>query len=309
LEDDTRAKALSPRELDHLLDTVFAVAGADAMKHIRRLLDQLRHGGLPCLLTVPSAHDLESTKHALAHRATQTLPTSELASFYLAYQGVTRLKSKNLLDVVSRRKALAELSCCYDRLKSHLHPHLKHYKQRVGEQKLALFRLLYPAYAAVPRPADHNGQCGLDWHDFTDDLRYGGRWDRIRHEFGGDGIFVLMPPALVSDRFVNRLPNDRFDTWLALLREFNDPDRDLVRGASAMLEYALSGNALPDARLALETIAEDDIAACDNASALLDGWGSPLPDPTDFIASTPDDAFQEFGEFFSSQLADEELTF
>jgi hypothetical protein len=307
LEDDTRAKALKRGELDDLLDAAFAVAGPDAMKHIRRLLDQLRHGGLTRLLTLPSADHLESTKLALADRADHSLPTPEIASFYLAYQGVSRLKSKNLLDVISRRKALAELSCSYERLKSRLDPHLKHYKQRVGEQKLALFRLIYPAYAAVGRPADDTGQCRLDWHEFTDDLRYGGRWERIRHEFGGDGIFALMPPSLVSDRFVERLPNDRFDVWLSLVREFNDPNRDLVRSASVLVDYALSGSSLPDTRLTLETIAEEEIGRHDNASALLDGWSSALPDRSDFIASTPDDAFGDFEEFFSSQLAEGEL--
>ena len=61
----------------------------------------------------------------------------------------------------------------------------------MGEQKLGLFRLVYPTYATVDRPADEAGQCRLDWHEFTDDLRYGARWERIRHEFGGDGIFAL----------------------------------------------------------------------------------------------------------------------
>ena len=175
LEGDGRAKALNDGELDDLLDTVFAVAGSEAMKHLRRLLDRLRRGGLNCLLTLPSADDLESTRLALVERAHHGLATSDVASFYLAYQGVNRLKSKNLLNVISRRKALAELLCGYDRSKSHLNPHLKHHKQRVGEQKLALFRLVHPVYATVDRPADAPGQCRLDWHEFTDDLRYSGR--------------------------------------------------------------------------------------------------------------------------------------
>jgi hypothetical protein len=85
LEDDSRAKALKDGELDDLLDTVFAVAGGEAMKHIRRLLDQLRRGGLTCLLTLPSADDLESTRLALVERAHYSLLTPEVASFYLAY--------------------------------------------------------------------------------------------------------------------------------------------------------------------------------------------------------------------------------
>jgi hypothetical protein len=80
-----------------------------------------------------------------------------------------------------------------------------------------------------------------------------------------------MPPSVVSDRFVERLPNDRFDTWLSLAREFNDPDRDLVRRASVLVDYALSGNSLPDTRLTLEIITEEEISRYDNASVLLDG--------------------------------------
>lgn len=307
LEGDSRARALSDGELDDLLETVFAVAGSEAMKQIRRLLDRLRQRGLTCLPTLPSAADLQSTTLALADRANHGLLTPEIASFYLAYQGVSRLKSKALLDVISRRKALAELSCCYEQLKSHLDPNLKHHKQRVGEQKLGLFHLIYPAYATVDRPADDAGQCRLDWHEFTDDLRYGSRWERIRHEFGGDGIFVLMPPSLISDRFVERLPNDRFDTWLSLVREFNDPNRDLVCRASVLVDCALSGNSLPATRLTLETIAEEEIGGYDNASTLLDGWSSAVPGDH-IVASTPDDAFGEFEEFFSSQLEEEELT-
>ena len=101
----------------------------------------------------------------------------------------------------------------------------------------------------------------------------------------------------------------RFDTWLSLAREFNDPDHDLVRRASVLVDYALSGNSLPDTRLTLEIIAEEEIGRYDNASVLLDGWSSALPDGTNIIASTPDDAFGEFEEFFSSQLAEEDLTF
>jgi hypothetical protein len=149
----------------------------------------------------------------------------------------------------------------------------------------------------------------LDWHEFRDDLRYDSRWERIRHEFGNDGIFALMPPSLISDRFVERLLNDRFDTWLSLVREFNDLNCDLVRKASVLVDYALSGNILPDARLTLETIAEQEIGGYDSASTLFDGWSSTLPDGDDIVPSTPDDAFGEFEEFFSSQLAEEELAF
>ena len=108
-----------------------------------------------------------------------------------------------------------------------------------------------------------------------------------------------MPPSVVSDRFVERLPNDRFDTWLSLVREFNDPDRDLVYRASVLVDYALSGNALPDTKLTLEIIAEEEIGRYDNASVLLDGWSSALPDGDNIVASTPDDVFGEFEEFFS----------
>jgi hypothetical protein len=85
LADDSRARALNDGELDDLFDTVFAVAGGEAMKQIRRLLDRLRQGGLTCLLTLPSTADLQSIRLALAERANHGLLTPEIASFYLAY--------------------------------------------------------------------------------------------------------------------------------------------------------------------------------------------------------------------------------
>jgi hypothetical protein len=117
-----------------------------------------------------------------------------------------------------------------------------------------------------------------------------------------------MPPSLISDRFVERFPNNRFDTWLWLVREFNDPNRDLVCRASVLVDCALSGNSLPTTRLTLETIAEE-ISGYDNASTLLGGWSSTLPDGNDIVAGTPNDAFGEFGELFSSQRAEGELAF
>lgn len=171
----------------------------------------------------------------------------------------------------------------------------------VGEQKLSLFRPVYPNYAAVARPADEAGQCRLDWHESTDDLRYGGRWERIRHEFSGDGIFALMPPALVSDKFVERLPNDRFDTWLSLLREFSDSNDDLVRRASVLVEYALSGNFLPDARLALETITKEEIGGCNDPSTLFTAGAATCPTATTLSSARPA-IHSERSEIFESPV-------
>jgi len=195
LKGDPRLQGLNEQERNDLLEKVFAIGGVEAMRQIRRLVYQLRRGGLTSFLTLPSANDVESTKMILASRTSSELPSTPLASFYLAYLGVIRLKSKTMIDTVARRKALAELSSLYEQVKPALDSSARGYKQRVGQQKLRLFRTVYPAYSAVRRPADHPGPCRSDWYEFTGDLRHGSRWERIRNAFGGDGILALMPPS------------------------------------------------------------------------------------------------------------------
>jgi hypothetical protein len=199
LKDDKRTRGLKDAEVDDLLDKIFAVGSIDAIKQLRRVVEQLRPGRLTSLLTRPSATNIESTKQILAKRDNDQMPSFEIAAFYFTYLSVTRVKSKTLLDMIAHRRALAELSTCYKRLKFQLRPNAKGYKQRVGEQKLWLFQFLYPSHAAVHRPADNPGQCRLDWHEFTNDLRYGNRWERIRNTLGGDGAFALMPPSIISN--------------------------------------------------------------------------------------------------------------
>ena len=193
------------------------------------------------------------------------------------------MKSKNLLDMIAHRKALAELSTRYERLKSQLRPDAEGYRKRVGKHKVWLFHLLYPDHAAVHRPADDSGQCRSDWHEFTDDLRYGNRWERIRDTFGGEGVLALMPPSIISNRFLERLPNDRFDTWLSLVQEFNAPGCELVRKASILMDHALSGSSLPNAKLRLEMIEEVEIGTCSDFSALLDGWDRDLSNGNELV--------------------------
>jgi hypothetical protein len=66
---------------------------------MRRLVEQLRPGGLTTLLTLPSVTDIECTRLTLAGRDENQVPSTEVADFYLAYFGVTRMKSENLLDI------------------------------------------------------------------------------------------------------------------------------------------------------------------------------------------------------------------
>ena len=277
LKGDKRTRGLKDFEISDLVEKVFAFGSTDAFKQIHRLVKQLRQGRLTSLLTRPSSADIESTRQTLARRDEDHIPSSEVAAFYLAYLGVTRMKSKNLLDMIAHRKALAKLSTCYECLKSQLRPNAKGFKQRVGEQKLWLFHLLYASHVGVHRPAEHHtaddsGQCRLDWHEFTDDLRYGSRWQRIRDTFGGEGVFALMPPSIISNRFVERLQNDHFDSWLSLVQEFMAPDCELVRKASILMDHVLSGNSLPKAKLRLEMVEEVEIGTCNDFSTLLDGW-------------------------------------
>ena len=74
LKDNARARALKDGELDDLLDVIFAIAGDEAMKHLKKLLDQLRRGGLNSLLTLPSADDLESVRLARGAGSPQPRP-------------------------------------------------------------------------------------------------------------------------------------------------------------------------------------------------------------------------------------------
>ena len=231
------------------------------------------------LLTRPSATDIESTRQSLTKRDNDQIPSFEVAAFYLAYLGVSRMKSKTLLDMIAHRKALAELSTRYEQLKSQLRPNAKGFKQRVGEQKLWLFHLLYPSHAAVHRPGDDSGQCSLDWHEFTDDLR----WERISDTFGGEGVFALIPPSIICNRFVERLPNERFDSWLSLVQEFHAPDCELVHRASILVDHALLGSSLPNAKLQVEMIEEVEIGTCNDFSTLLDGRDRDLSNGNELV--------------------------
>ena len=287
LKGDKRTRGLKDSEIDDLVEKIFAFGSIDAIKQIRRLVEQLRRGRLTSLLTQPSSADIESTRQTLAERDEDQMPSFEVAAFYLAYLDVTRMKSKNFLDMIAQRKALAELSTRYEHLKSRLRPDTDGYRKRVGKHKVWLFHLLYPNHAGVHRPAEHrtaddSGQCRLDWHEFTDDLRYGSRWQRIRDTFGGEGVFALIPPSIISNRFVERLQNDRFDSWLSLVQEFNAPNCELVRKASIMVDYALSGNSLPNAKLRLEMVEEVEIGICNDFSTLLDGWDRDFSNGNEF---------------------------
>jgi hypothetical protein len=112
-----------------------------------------------------------------------------------------------------------------------------------------------------------------DWKRLGDWLGEGSRWLDIRDRFGGAGAFLALPSQCVSDRYVQKMPMERFGSWLRLLdvawRALDDHARLTLNELTRM---SLAGQPLPEGFLALEMLEEGTDTALTSLSGMFTGW-------------------------------------
>lgn len=101
----------------------------------------------------------------------------------------------------------------------------------------------------------------------------GRRWLDIRDRFGGAGAFLALPPQCVSDRYVQKMPIERFGCWLRLLDVAWQALGDHARlTLNELVRMSLAGQPLPGGSLALEMLEDGTGTALTSLSGMFMGW-------------------------------------
>jgi hypothetical protein len=193
-----------------------------------------------------------------------------LASFFTIYRRLDVLESQGTLFTIAKRANLAAMA----QYRESLVPKGVG-RNRAGDTNLKLFRAIFPDHSAVERPEDKatNPAASQDWFRLRNRLNEGRAWLEVRDLFGGNGAFLALPPQCVPGSYVSRITAKNFGPLLGLL---DVAWRALDNGArwtmDALVRYALTGQPLPIAELALERPEAGTIAAPAGLSPMLAGW-------------------------------------
>lgn len=147
-------------------------------------------------------------------------------------------------------------------------------RNQAKNAKLRLFRAIHPEHATIERPDKAKNDVVLsDWKRLSDRLAEGSRWIDIRDGFGGAGAILALPPQCVSDRYVQKMPIDRFGSWLRLLdvawRALDDHARLTL---NELVRMSLAGQPLREGSLQLEMLEDGTDTALASLSGMFTGW-------------------------------------
>jgi hypothetical protein len=128
----------------------------------------------------------------------------------------------------------------------------------------------------IEKPDEATNSVALDdWQRLRDRLREGRRWLDIRELFGGVGAFLALPSQCVSDRYVQKMQAEKFDSWLLLLDvAWRALDAHARLTLNELVRMSLAGQPLPEAFLALEMLEAGTGTALNSLSGMLTGWPS-----------------------------------
>jgi hypothetical protein len=270
--EDLIFRSLSPKDQRKMVCTAVSLGSEKGIKELQRFVYNARRDVKQKGKSWESEFDLSvSQSDGVMRSANGTFISSDsgLSHFSALYQQIETLDKVAIKLFVTRRVKLAAMAQYRRALVQNVAG-----RNQAKDAKLHLFRAIHPEYDAIERPDKAKKSVVLsDWKRLGDRLGEGRRWLDIRERFGGAGAFLALPPQCVSDRYVQKMPKERFGSWLGMLdvawRALDDHARLALNELARM---SLAGKPLPEGLLALEMLEEGTDIALTSLSGMFTGW-------------------------------------
>jgi hypothetical protein len=116
-----------------------------------------------------------------------------------------------------------------------------------------LFKLLYK------RHRTHHGATKQSaprlWEQFVQSLEHGKRWNQLQESLGG-GIFAVLPQRGIPNSWIERLPKEKYSTWIEMVKTCNPEGVKLGDAAKPYFISCMMGNPAPLWKLGLEMVVD-----------------------------------------------------
>jgi hypothetical protein len=265
-------RSLSPEDQKKMVCTAVSLGSEKGIMELQRFVYNARRDIKQKGKSLESEFDISvSRSDGVMRNANGTFISSDsgLPHFSALYQQIETLEKVAIKLFVTRRVKLAAMAQYRKALVQNVAG-----RNQAKDAKLHLFRAIHPEHATIERPDKAKKSVVLsDWKRLGDRLGEGRRWLDIRDLFGGAGAFLALPPQCVSDRYVQKMPMERFGSWLRLLgvawRALDDHARLTLNELARM---SLAGQPLPEGFLALEMLEEGTDIALTSLSGMFTGW-------------------------------------
>jgi hypothetical protein len=137
----------------------------------------------------------------------------------------------------------------------------------LSQQKVYLFRIIYPEFREVDNP-DGTAACKKIWNKFQYQLRAATRWYTLQAELGY-GILGLIPNRVVSNTWVQRtLKANEFPLWILVIRAWNPGCLEASQVLASTLRRALGNQGPSRGMKALEGIPTASLRTFGNTATL-----------------------------------------
>jgi hypothetical protein len=266
-------RSLGPKDQKKLVYTAVSLGSDKGIKEVQRFVYNARRDGKQKDKSLASEFDLSVPRSdGVVRNADGTFISSDsgLGHFYVLYQQVETLDKVAIKLHVTRRVKLAAMAQYRKALVQNVAGRIQ-----AKDAKLRLFHAIHPEHDTIEKPDKSKESVVLsDWKRLDDRLREGRRWLDIRERFGGAGAFLALPPQCVSDRYVQKMPIERFGSWLRLLDVAWQALGDHARlTLNELVRMSLAGQPLPGDSLALEMPDDGTGTALTSLSSMFTGWG------------------------------------
>jgi hypothetical protein len=222
--------SLSGADQKKMVCTAVSLAGEKGIKELQRFVCDARRNAKQKSKSLESEFDLSASQSdADMRNADGTLipRDSGLARLTALYQQIMTLDIAAIKLSVTRCVKLAAMA---QYRKSLLQEGAG--RKQAKAANLRLFRAIHPEHAMIEKPDEATKSVALDdWQRLRDRLREGRRWLDIRDLFGGVGAFLALPSQCVSDRYVQKMQAEKFDSCTKLVATSTQREED--SGAAA----------------------------------------------------------------------------
>ena len=264
--------SLSEADQRKMVCTAVSLGSEKGIKELQRFVYDARRSVKQKGKSLESEFDLNASQpDADTRNADGTLipRDSDLARLTALYQQITTLDDAAIKLSVTRRVKLAAMAQYRKGLVRNVAG-----RNQAKDANLHLFRAIHPEHATIERPDRAKKSTVLsDWKRLSDRLGEGRRWLDIRDCFGGAGAFLALPPQCVSDRYVQKMPIERFGSWLRLLDvAWRALDDHATMTLNELVRMSLAGQPLPEGFLALEMLEDGTDTALTSLSGMFTGW-------------------------------------
>jgi hypothetical protein len=264
--------SLDSKDQRKLVCTAVSLGSDKGIEELQRFVYNARRDGKQKGKSLASEFDLSVTQSdGVVRTADGTFNSSDsgLDHFYALYQQIETLDKVAIKLFVTRRVKLATMA-------QHRNALVQNGASRNQAKyaNLRLFRAIHPEYATIERPDKaENSVIRSDWKRLSDRLAEGKRWLDIRDRFGGAGVFLVLPPQCVSDRYVQKMTIEKFNSWLRLLDVvWRALDEHARLTLNELVRMSLTGQPLPEVSLPLEMLEDGTDKALTSLSGMFTGW-------------------------------------